>query len=95
MKKIMLALAMAGGHWLHAQSPKDSLSQKLNSIFAQVDPAKVSSGKIYDKGLALTNPLYFTSQNPISFDVSDLMPDLYYLQMGNGQEFYTQTFRKN
>jgi hypothetical protein len=55
MKKIMLALAMAGGHWLHAQSPKDSLSQKLNSIFAQVDPAKVSSGKIYDKGLALTN----------------------------------------
>jgi hypothetical protein len=36
-----------------------------------------------------------TDQNPISFDVSDLMPDLYYLQMGNGQEFYTQTFRKN
>ena len=70
MRKLMLAIALAGSQWLSAQNPKDSLSQKLSQIFAQIDPGLVASGRIYDKGFALTNPLYFSASNTEKVDGS-------------------------
>lgn len=66
MRKIMLALAMAGGHWLAAQTPKEALTQKLNTVFQHIDPALSPTGRFYDKGMTLINPLSFHHPDPDS-----------------------------
>jgi hypothetical protein len=68
MKKLMLGLAMAVCHWLPAQTPKDSLNLQLQHVFSQIDPTKVTTGRIFERGLSFTDPLYFSAQNTEKVD---------------------------
>ena len=68
MKKLMLGLAMAVCYWLPAQTPKDSLNLQLQHVFSQIDPGKVPSGRIFERGLSFTDPLYFSAQNTEKVD---------------------------